>query len=80
MAHRGNGVAVGKPMASQNRTLDPKTRAQLVGIGILIVLAMITAALTTDHRLELRGTISAGPPITDPRPLDDLVVTGSATQ
>ena len=67
-------------MASQNRALDPKTRAQFVGVGILLVLAMIVVALTTDHRLKLRGTISAGPPITDPQPLDDVLMTGSSAQ
>ena len=64
-------------MASRNQTLDLKTRAQFVGVGILLVLAMIIVALTTDHRLGLRGTISAGAPITD-KPVGDLLVTGSS--
>jgi hypothetical protein len=48
-------------VADANRYLSRRGRGRLIGLGLVMVIAMIAVALKTTDGLGLRGTIHAGP-------------------
>jgi hypothetical protein len=55
-------------MATQQKILEPETRAKLAFVGIAIVMVMlVVAASIAEDRLGLRGTISGTTASIEPR-------------